>query len=563
MSTDPTRAASAAELRQMSVYLLDSGLDDFSDALRDPDKLQKHDVVALEGLRGRIYLQPGQEKTPPWLRFIQALTDDDLGSHKNRHVSAVLFLERNEQTFALTFGFGRHLLKPDVIESDFGIKVAAGIIDPEQVSGIDSRAFEGTRLLIRRQSSAGTSPQAIGIDLAREMMRAVTGRVADGDLGTRVSGSDSLGLTTRVGVEAIGDRLDTLYTAYADRKYRDRFAHIDRWQAVPRAEATPYDQELVAAIERFASGSQDRQLSLAVPEIVDWRSSGVGFSIEPVETRHAFPDLKDYLDARQGEAPTLTELHRDQLWLFADEPDEVSGHWSVYHSLNWEFQRDDDVLVFTDGRWWRIDAQYRERIDDRLRLITTSILDRPPIDVLEHEVDYNIRLAKYRPDRAFLDRRNAKFQDEAGTVEICDVFTGQRQFVHVKREAASQPLSHLLAQAAVSADLFRHLPDFRRQLRDRLASKPLLQETIHGRPEPGEFEVVFAIVSPASDQDVALQLPFFSRNHLARIADGIERYDYRVSICAIVEQADARPLEAGKLYKDMTTGERQALLRTG
>jgi uncharacterized protein (TIGR04141 family) len=564
MSADPTRAGSDAELRQMSVYLLSPGLEDFHDALRDPDPLQAHDVVTLPGLRGRIYLQPGQQKAPPWLAFLQAIADGDLGSPRNQHASAVLFLESNDQTFALTFGFGRHLLKPEAIESDFGLKVAAGIVDPEEVSGIDSRAFEGTRLLIRRQSSTGTSPQAIGIDLAREMMRAVSGRVADADVGTRVSGSDSVGLTTKVGVREVGDRLDALYAAYSNHKYRERFAHIDRWQAVPRSEAGPYDEELEAALERFASGVQDRRLSLAAPEIVDWRSAGFRYSVEPTEMRHAFPDLQDYLAARDGQAPALKELHRDQLWLYADEPDEVSGHWSIYHSLNWEVQRGDDVLVFTDGRWWRIDAQYRQRIDDRLRLIPPTQLERPPIDVIEHEVDYNLRLAGFRPNRAFLDRFNATFQGEAGTVEICDVFTGDRQFVHVKREAASQPLSHLFAQAAVSADLFRHLPEFRRQLRDHLAAKPSLRGLVpDGRPEPGAYEVVLAIVSPASDDEVALELPFFSRNHLARIADGIERYDYRLSICAISERTNVRPVAAGKLYRDMDTAERRAALRMG
>lgn len=100
MSADPTRAASAAELRQMSVYLLSPGLDGFHDALRDPDRLRAYDVVTLPDLRGRIYLQPGQQKAPPWLAFLQAIADGDLGSPRNQHVSAVLFLERNDQTFA-------------------------------------------------------------------------------------------------------------------------------------------------------------------------------------------------------------------------------------------------------------------------------------------------------------------------------------------------------------------------------------------------------------------------------------------------------------------------------
>jgi uncharacterized protein (TIGR04141 family) len=217
-------------------------------------------------------------------------------------------------------------------------------------------------------------------------------------------------------------------------------------------------------------------------------------------------------------------------------------------------------LVLADGRWWRIDGQYRARIDERLRQIAIADLERPPIDDVEHEVDYNFRLAGYRPNRAFLDRFTTRFEDEAGSVEICDVFTGQRQFIHVKRGTSSALLSHLFAQAAVSADLFRHDGEFRRQLRDRLSSHPALASLVGvGRPDASEWEVVLAIVSPAPDEDVALDLPFFARNHLARIADAIERYDYQLSICAIEERSGVRPADTGTLYRHMTTEERRRL----
>lgn len=59
---------------------------------------------------------------------------------------------------------------------------------------------------------------------------------------------------------------------------------------------------------------------------------------------------------------------------------------------------------------------------------------------------YNERLARYGEGRAFLDRRTARFEHETGTVEICDVLTPERQFVHVKPETSSAALSDLFGQ---------------------------------------------------------------------------------------------------------------------
>lgn len=120
-------------LQQISVYLLRDDVGSIEEALRDPDSVTPFDLNSASGFDGRLFVLPSDSRAPSWLAFLAAITDGELPAYENRHVSAVLILRRSGRLFALTFGFGRFLLDPDAIEPDFGLKVAAGLVDPDQI----------------------------------------------------------------------------------------------------------------------------------------------------------------------------------------------------------------------------------------------------------------------------------------------------------------------------------------------------------------------------------------------------------------------------------------------
>jgi uncharacterized protein (TIGR04141 family) len=549
----------APEIPQISVYLLRDVVTDFETALRDPDSLTTYDLDPAAGLEGRLFVLPAEAKRPSWLPFLQSIASEPLAEYANQHVSAVLIVRRSGRMFALTFGFGRFLLDPDVIEPDFGLKVAAGLVDPDQINAVDSRILEATRVQVRRQVSRGTTTQTIGVEIAREILRALSGRTLDGAHGTKVSGSDSLALAGRFDPAAVRDRIDLFSRTYAEKAYRRRFPHLDRWQAVTdRGEIARLDHELESAVAR-----QDDKLDLGVPEIVDWRAAGFRFSREPETTNHPFPALPIYLATLGLTSPSLADLKRDRLILISGDIETPASTWPVYRALEWEAILDDHVYVLADGRWWMIDADYLGRIDARLALINHDPLDAPDADPREWEPDYTPRLAEHRANRVVLDRKLARFEDESGTVEYCDVFTGERQFIHLKPDTQAAGVSHLIAQGAVSADLFRNSPSFRHGmrsfLRDRVGRPDLADLIPSAQPGMGEFEVVFALLSGRPDR-AATNLPVFSRIHLARMADVIERLDYRLRVVGIARRANARPAALGETIGERRDRERRESL---
>lgn len=564
-------------LDQISVYLLDD-VDEYADALRRPEDLVPYPLDGAHGLDGALYVSSPQLRIPTWVRFAEQLSGRGFGYLGNQHLSAVLFLRREGSLFALTFGFGRHHLRPEKVVSDYGLKVAAGLIDPEQISSLDSRAFEATVLQVRRQSNRGIGAGAIGFDIGREMLRALAGQLKEASIGTRITGSDSVGLSAKLDVSTLGDRVDQLHAAYRKGLYRDNaFKHIDRWQQLRATDddAADLDRELEDALvsrwqafrdglepaanpESFARPSEVPQLS--APEVIEYQASGFRVDLEPNDALHAFPDLDVYLRVMR-KAPSLNDLrHNHRLYVIGGDANEPTGSWPLYKSMTWERNVGNETFVLAEGSWWRVDADYRQQVNDAALAIPTSNLSCPAFDLEEWEVDYNQRLRDHAPaDRALIDRATVKFAHESGRVEPCDIFTADGEFVHVKRGwLGSETLSHLLAQGYVSARLFGRSREFRAFLRGQLGGNArLIRLTGDDHPDTRRFTVTFGIATHRQNPD-ATTLPFFARNLLVQIAPQIQEMGYRLELLWIPVEEGARPTGLGPTAKQVAIEKRRA-----
>src|SRR5207244_3420860 len=140
---------------------------------------------------------------------------------------AVLFVESSRRLFAVTFGQGRHLLEPETLESDFGLKVVLNTVAPDQLKSVDAKTIDETTMHTRRDVSRDSSFAAFGLDVSRDLLRAVTGTPQDDTLGPRLTGSDALGLHTRAQVPQLPALATRLLEAYQAEHYKEHFDFID------------------------------------------------------------------------------------------------------------------------------------------------------------------------------------------------------------------------------------------------------------------------------------------------------------------------------------------------
>ena len=109
-------------------------------------------------------------------------------------------------------------------------------------------------------------------------------------------------------------------------------------------------------------------------------------------------------------------------------------------------------------------------------------------------------------------------------IEICDLYTKNKEFVHIKHYGGSGVLSHLFNQGVVSAELFSMHSSYREKMNDKLPvefrvknpDQPII---------PEEYTVIFGIISDTKD---ALEIPFFSKVSLRNSYHRLKLYRYEV-----------------------------------
>ena len=114
-----------AKSRALTIYLLKQ--DQTSEtAFKEVGSLSKFSVA--DGLAvGDLYLSVASPRPPQWASLFKGLTLPTLPQLSGTPSSAVLLVKRKGRLFALTFGYGRHLLAPGTFEENFGLIVTLNV----------------------------------------------------------------------------------------------------------------------------------------------------------------------------------------------------------------------------------------------------------------------------------------------------------------------------------------------------------------------------------------------------------------------------------------------------
>lgn len=133
-----------------------------------------------------------------------------------------------------------------------------------------------------------------------------------------------------------------------------------------------------------------------------------------------------------------------------------------------------------------------------------------------------------------LDKRLIKSNKSTSSVELCDLLSTEKQFIHVKhRKGGSAGLSHLFAQGSVAAEILLGDREFRKSARKVLGTfSNAAREIIPlDNFRSAEYEVVFLILGDDA-ANVKSNLPFFSKVNLVRAYDSLSQRGYSVKISA-------------------------------
>jgi uncharacterized protein (TIGR04141 family) len=563
--------------QHLTVYHIKSAFaeecrESFESLLRDPDEVlplelkqeMTFDSPAETPFEAQLFLSTPKPSSPSWVDFLGE-GFDNIPEALTQSPRAVLFVripyEGKKEVFAFTFGHGRYLLVATSYDQNYGLRTALNAIyeqitggnpiNPNRLRGVSSRTITANPIRTRRQADRKAAFGAFGIDIRRDLLNAITGMpMRPGVWGTRISGADSLSANPEIEFEGVGNYCKQVADTYRKVTYKQDFECIDNLGVVTN-EVLKKDLEGELATE------------IAIPyfcfslyESKEDAESRVEVESQTGET-FVDPDDADLsvLKEKEPDAAKLLENIRE-LWrleAFSDQ-NEVEHSWPILNCLSFETARGAKTYILSDGYFFEINPSFIKELD---RFVQELPKTKPcPPDCKKStqkkkysEGDYNSDAASGTEPFLHMDKRLVQIQDDQENttpIEVCDLYTEDGCFIHVKKNHGSSDLSHLFAQGSTSAVLFFNSKNYReaalakikeseaKRAKDTHDSSFIGRFSTFGpdRIEPKDFEVSYAIIDKWDGKEL-VSLPFFSKIILRKNVDDLIAMGYKVSVACI------------------------------
>src|ERR1700722_3258421 len=101
-----------SKARSLSIFLLKQGFPSPEESLADPIALTRISVEVDSLHTGILYVKPTTDRMPNWWSLFAGAANVAPADLHNASSAAVFLINSGDRLFALTFGYGRSLLRP-------------------------------------------------------------------------------------------------------------------------------------------------------------------------------------------------------------------------------------------------------------------------------------------------------------------------------------------------------------------------------------------------------------------------------------------------------------------
>jgi len=495
--------------------------------------VQDSGLINREINGSKLYIRPSATKRPAWISsfFGSALAEEkDIFSSVP---SAALIVPlkvgtKSVRHFAITFGAGFHLLRKGVFEEHFGLRAVLNAVDQKNIRVIDKTNLGALVKQTREQAGRSAETSEFGIDIEQDLIQGVTGLSIKKGLGKTISGKDSLHVSVPNTFHDIDELLKMCFRYFNSNDYKKKFPWIDQIEEIRDARKIA---ELDAQLVQKINGEKYDKLWMAIPEIIDWHDFEC-FKYRKSEKAGRYGDLMipDFVKEHEKHkgAFTIELLNKYEAYCFFETAPEKS--WRIYDCIYAEISEDDRIYTLTNGKWYQINRDFSNDVEkDYSRIVSEkSPLQLPSCPSREEkstepiiESEYNEYAAK-KGIHALLDRKVV--MHSGSPIEVCDLYSRNKEFIHVKHYGGSSVLSHLFNQGIVSAELFSSHSSFRREMNKKLPAEYRIQNPGQSI-DPQKYKIIFGIISNSKKE---LDIPFFSKVSLRNSFLRLKLYRYKV-----------------------------------
>jgi len=474
---------------------------------------------------GTFYFEDSGVSTPAWVKefFGTSLTKDIKLLAASARGVLLVPIEHNRQRlhFVVSFGLGRHLMHPGVIEDRFGLKVVLNSVDPESLRSIDKTTLGSVPKHTREQIGRDSIAADFGIDIEQDLVSSVTGKSRFERLGKTISGKDALSVSAKVDIGNIKDFLVFCYQQYLSREYQKDFGWIDQIADVRDPKKI---EELNGSLLAKLKKKEFDKIWMAVPEVVDWVDiKGFRYLRRKEADLVDDLDIKDFLEALEDKALDVDALKRWRVYVVSSKTDQIMDTtWSSYQCIYAEIEHKGLIYILNNGKWYEIIRDFAEQIKKGFSQMEQSAVGLGNYAHTDENA-YNKAAASTLSDSCCMDRELIYHGGGHSSIEFCDIYErAAKRMIHVKQYGGSSHLSHLFSQGAVAGELFVADQAFRQKLNEKLPAGYKLPDP-KARPNAAEYEIVYGIISNSLKP---LDIPFFSKVSLKNAKRRLEGYGY-------------------------------------
>lgn len=519
---------------QISLFLNSKSVKKFEDCLKDKIKYDEYPLNSKIGLNGKIFVQKSDPKLPSWQDELNQLSALKIKFSENVPNKAVVVVKLRNRFFSITYGYGRSMLNDLKIVRNFGLKVAANLIDKDKIRSMNITSIEDVIVSSQRQSSIYASQDIFDLDTRKNLLQSVSGAPSQESVATFLVGTDSLVASRKMSITDIKESIDYYFSSYKKDDYKNNgFSWLDNILEVREKNLkSDLDNQLYLEI---TTGNYP---TIAPNTLLDWENiegfflTGTGkrekeFSIE-IDSNAYFSTI----GKNKSNSSFISSLKRNKLVTKYKDTDEERIVGSLYSSLIFEINYNKEKYILCYGSWYKINKKFFNTIKTEIDNIVDTML---PIVLLasngQSEGDFNKAFSASHPDYYILDKE-MYHGDSYGrsSVEVADIVTKDKKLIHVKKGGSSSKLSHLFSQGVVSATILAQDIKMKKFINKKCGCKILnLSETNN------ELEIVFAILDKrvkggVKNSDI---LPFFSMVNLFNAIQQLKSMGFKYSILKI------------------------------
>ncbi len=513
----------------------------------------------------KIYWIKTKQKPPSWLKFIEEHVKTGFEKKIINKTQSLLILLRVQvkknqyRLFATSGGYGYHLINDYQLESNFGLKVALKTLSPDKIRQLDS-IRPGVQTRQRREvTNISGRINTFDFECDAEILRTIAGSCKGNKLGNKISGSDSLKIVTSGTFKDIGEKCKLSFKTYSSNtKLPEGFEFIDYIQNIKEEDLLiKLNEKLAESI--FNPDGEVPNLSFADPDMLD-TNAFESFEINGGGSKEKLPDIstntiKQYISKNHRikdlDLKSQIEVLKKKIRItsYDESIGQPQSTKALYAYVSFETKYNDDTYVFNNKKWYKIDNDYFETVQN---FISNQVTICKPNDLdpwykqddegefRHHETLYNSSYAEnnnfFVLDKDFFRNRGIIGRS---SIEIADLYHKRSKRLYcVKKYKKLSEFNHLLAQGHISAELMRKEILYREAFINKLN-----EDGNHNFEDKlcEDLTFVYALGSTDSNFSIESNLSFFAKLNLRKHIISIKALGFKTEVAYIEMREENYP----------------------